>query len=152
MKPQTATEYSFVCVGEYTRDNLQDLLITLRFKKVSQIIMFILEDIPLKNENKRSELVVQEFQYHAECLRPANLFELLFFAKKFPEFLEDHGSIECSQDPYLDDFLKDVQLKLGRVILSFDPVLKGMKLDACDYDEKFHAKYRLVVPKPRTPS
>ena len=160
MKPKTATDYSFVCVGKYTRNNLEDLLSNTSFKKVSQIFTFILPDIPQEARADRFDLCVQEYKCHTEYLRPDNLFEILYFAKKFPDFVKVYGAIECSQDPYLDAFMKEVELKLGRIVLSFDSRLNGLVLSAEDYLDtdyedngrasKITSPYRLVVPKPST--
>lgn len=147
MKPQNATDYSLVCVGRYTRTHIEELYLANNFGFIATMFSLILSNMPEHARKRRSDLCVIERGFSHRFKRPANLFEILWFAKKYPEFPFLYGSIECSQDPYLDSFIKEVGIKPGVIVLSFDSELDKLTLKLEEYDDKDRdTQFVLVVP------
>ncbi|MEN9921047.1 MAG: hypothetical protein RLZZ517_25 [Candidatus Parcubacteria bacterium] len=140
-------DYKLFCAGRYTSDNILEQIKDPIFESVHRLIEWVcFEDVPHKAPIVRADLEPRERIYSYGFKRPATLFELVWFARRFPDFFFLHGSIETYFDPYLHAYMRRKQRRLNVAVVRYCEELDGLELTLDEYDKQRKSDYLLVAP------
>ena len=139
-------DYQLVCAGQYTSDNLHEQLKDSVFENVHRLIEWTcLETVPEVASIVRVDLEPRERLYAHGFKRPATLFELVWFARRFPDFFLLYGSMETYFDPHLHAYMKSKQKNLGVAVVRYSDELNGLELTLDEWDKQRKSEYLLVA-------
>jgi len=139
------THTAIVLVSRYTRNNIYNLFRNFSKDQVHYILSHFV-DYPKKSAKYRVVLEPRNKDNVGNCCRLANLYELVFFAIKNPDFALQYGVIEGFDD-YLDLMGKETRVSLTIPYLGYSggrPLLSVGRNDRLT-----SAEYQLVVTSQR---
>ncbi len=139
-------DYTLACAGMYTADNLSAQLHSPVFQSIHRLIQWMcVENVPDTACNVRTNLEPRERNNTGEFERPATLFELAWFAQRFPEFPFLYGPIETYHDHYLTSYIKRTKRDIGVAIVRYDDEFDGLEITLAPWDKPRDSKFILVA-------